>query len=692
MITMGLLNQVLKLFRGEPKKQTTQGPYHGEYPSSNRDTEVEAVGLSDGSIEDRVNIEHDGTQYYCQVEESSNGQYQVAYADGRVGQDEPVHGAVFLFEDGVLNFTVKIERPNEVAVSNTGVVVVVDWEFGWGEGGLSGTFHVFSPSGSRELVETFESNLGPCTVTSDGRYAAASTLNPDCSTYLFDVESGKYLASHENEDGNKQKLVFETVEGEVRLGLADALRDEPAYAIDLSGDLVWRNEKNNLRGDVGELVGQLQQTGADRTVTKDLCAISRQNPSEITEYLPELLNLLEDGMFVTTDDQGGNINVSANPAFTSVAKTTPTEYKPHLDRLIDNVRVATTPAAAVVSTRVLAELAKQDLESLTAHHGDVINLLQHDSLDARRRAITIIEADAGRMYDHTSSLADQLCERLRSEDDLALLCDITSALTTLVNERPDAVERVGSVVPRVIELLSIGDTDYQYGDVETYDYKDQTHYDTNHLHRAVPRLIAALTPKYAERFSDAIPVLLNMLRQPGQRNTNLRNASHQALSAIAIHSARAPPALEAEFAQIVRLLDHADKEIRMASVGLLVALGTEDAREKLSELQETEDTELASAAKRGIQTIEMASPLDPEVTELTPPGSDAIEQIHHQYEIQRAFEYLQSEGSARKQMFIDVVYTEDSRDDPDAWWRMIRAGLKSIETVELSGNTYSFTG
>jgi hypothetical protein len=283
-------------------------------------------------------------------------------------------------------------------------------------------------------------------------------------------------------------------------------------------------------------------------------------------------------------------------------------------------------------------------------------------------------------------------ERLQLEDDLALLRDLTSALRTLLDKRPDAADQVDSIVPRVIELLSVGDGDYQYGDVETYEYKDQTHYDTNHFHRSAPRLIATLAPTYADQLTDGVPDLLHMLRQPGQRNTSLRRASHKALTAIAMHlTGSVDPMFESEFDQLDELLNHTDSEVQIAAIELLVLFGIEDARRKLNEVQKSQNEKLSSIATKGIHTLEIAIPLDTEVSELIPSGDNAIEQQQNRFEIQRAYEFLQSKNSARKQMFIEEIYPEERNENADKWWQTIRAGLQSIETVELSGNTHSYS-
>jgi hypothetical protein len=690
---MGFIGRLINLFGGGSSQQ-----------SAHEASSVSGTQSVDGSVgggpaqlqaspqDDWAMIEYQAEQYYCEIVESQNGQYQVAYADGRYDEEKPIHGVVFLFENGNRICTMTIERPNEVAVSNTGTVAVVDWEFGWENGELSGTFHVYDHTGSERLTKEFDSNVGPCAVTSDGHYTAVSTLSPDCSTYLFDTETGDLLACHENEGGNKQKLAFEDTDGEWRVSLAEELRDEPTYAIDLSGNVVWHNEQNNLRGDVGELVEQVGHGDGDYDTENDLCTIARRTPEEIIPYLSSFLDLIEQGAFKMIDQPGGQLSVNIESVFTSVAKNAPEEYEVHTDRLVANIQGATTPAAAVVSTSVIECLANQELVALESHYDDFLDLLHHERRDVRHRAVTILASVGGRMYDQNPVVADRLVDNLQSQKDLLLLRGTVAALTTLLDKRPSAIERMEPAVPRAIELLTVGDPDYQYGDIDTYDYKNQTHYETNHLHRTVPPFITKLAPRYADQFTGSIPALLTLLSQPGQRNTSLRSASHSALTAIVNHSTGDhKPVLESEFDRIVTLLESGDMEVRITAVELFASLETHEAREQLITLQEHADDELVSTVSRALRIMDTTVSLAPEVTRLTPTGDDAIERQQNRFSIQRAYEFLQAEGSARKQEFIEAVYSEDdSERNTEQWWRMVRAGFKSMDTVELDGTTYRY--
>lgn len=229
-------------------------------------------------VPDRMDIEYDGERYYAQQTTSPNGEYTVAYQDGRAGrgEGEPRPGRVFLYESDELCFTTDIDRPNACAVANDGTAAVVDWK-DWGET-LSGTFYVFNRSGHRFVEHTFDSNIGPVAITPDGAYAATSTLNPDCSTYLFDVDGGERLLRHENQHGNVHHLEF--VERDdawmLRLGERD---DDSAYGIDLGGHVVWKSEGVKRQERLEELIESSKESD-----------------------LREAVELLEEAMELTSED------------------------------------------------------------------------------------------------------------------------------------------------------------------------------------------------------------------------------------------------------------------------------------------------------------------------------------------------------------------------------------------------------
>ena len=223
--------------------------------STRRSESVSTAERADGWMD----IEYEGERYHAQIALSPNGEYTAAYHDGRSGRGESTSqpGRVFLFDDDDLRFTTELDRPNACAVANNGTVAVVDWN-DWGDT-LSGTFHVFNESGHRFVKHEFDANIGPTAITPDGEYAATSTFNPDCSTHLFDVDTGETLLRHENQHGNVQHLEFADRNGNWMIRLGTPAGDS-AYGIDFGGHVVWKSDGLKRQDRLEELLESSEET------------------------------------------------------------------------------------------------------------------------------------------------------------------------------------------------------------------------------------------------------------------------------------------------------------------------------------------------------------------------------------------------------------------------------------------------
>lgn len=232
----------------DPHEESESGGVPADEDSTHADspgegTDQDTVSTSE-DVDDWMHVEYAGERYFTQTARSPNGDFVVAYKDGRRVEGSPEPGRVFLLtggeDDDELAFTTEIARPNACAVANDGTVAVVDWNLDWGDE-LSGTFHVFTRTGNLILRHEFDSNLGQCAITPDGSYAATSTYNPDCTTYIFDTQGGSLLTEHENQHGNVDELEFVDQGGSWMLRLGDPNEDS-AYGVDVAGHVVWKSE------------------------------------------------------------------------------------------------------------------------------------------------------------------------------------------------------------------------------------------------------------------------------------------------------------------------------------------------------------------------------------------------------------------------------------------------------------------
>jgi len=227
----------------------------------------------DGDFEiDRV--EYQGVSYRSQYSDSPNGRWRAAYGSSFDAEED----RFFLYEQGDLRVTKPLENvgtlDGKADVSNNGVAAVID---NLDREELSGKLYVFDSSGEQLLGHFFNANVETCAVSMGGEYAAASTLSPDSSTYIFDVEKGRQILKHENINGNKVDVEFQDEDGP-KLYLFDDRENGPLYAIDLSGEVVWRSEELQRQERLQELM--------DSSETEDL--------GEALDLLEEAYDLAEE--------------------------------------------------------------------------------------------------------------------------------------------------------------------------------------------------------------------------------------------------------------------------------------------------------------------------------------------------------------------------------------------------------------
>lgn len=193
----------------------------------------------------RSTIEYNGAEYRCEYVEAEDGRWRAGY--GRSYDTDDYR--FFLQQDGELLYSKELKRGEDAAVADNGVVAVID---GLDREELSGKLYIFDSGDEQLFSHFFNSNVGACTISQDGSFAAVSTLNPDCTTHVFDIEKGRGVLEHENLEGNKMGLEFRNEDDELRLFLSEGRGKDPYYAINLNGEVVWKSEelqrKEKLQG------------------------------------------------------------------------------------------------------------------------------------------------------------------------------------------------------------------------------------------------------------------------------------------------------------------------------------------------------------------------------------------------------------------------------------------------------------
>ncbi|GAB7090262.1 hypothetical protein JCM18237_05330 [Halorubrum luteum] len=218
-----------------PESATETGPTPEQEPAATQNESHQAQ--EDDEIR---TIGYEDERYTCEVTWSPDHAWTVAYGRSMDGNQY----RLFVYDEDGLRFSEQLADPVDAEIANTGRAIVIE---GLDPDEQSGKITVFEPNSEEQLTHYFNANVADCAITPDGNFAAATTYNPDCSTYVFDVDAGQLQAKHENLQGLKQSIAFELENNEWQLLLQDDHGSEPLYAIDVDGEVVW--ESTRLRGE-----------------------------------------------------------------------------------------------------------------------------------------------------------------------------------------------------------------------------------------------------------------------------------------------------------------------------------------------------------------------------------------------------------------------------------------------------------
>jgi len=122
-----------------------------------------------------------GTKYY-----SPDQNFCVSCNSEYFNRDNWNNGKIALVNDKKLLFKKELERPNNCAISNNGILACCDW---LNSNDLSGKFYVFDQSGGELFSMKTRANLGSCSISENGEIAIVETHNSD------------------NKDGNKLFII-----------------------------------------------------------------------------------------------------------------------------------------------------------------------------------------------------------------------------------------------------------------------------------------------------------------------------------------------------------------------------------------------------------------------------------------------------------------------------------------------------
>jgi hypothetical protein len=167
--------------------------------------------------------------------------------------------------------------------------------------------------GRKELNRTTAGRVVlDCAITADGSYACVLTEERRMTQLsVYELPKLSQVLIHETEDRHPSSLSArkEAVDiryecEEYRCYLSERPADDPSYAVDFSGEVVWENNKGVLRDDVEGLMTKIESpaesvTALENTYTsvgealRSLQTIARRNPAALEEIIERLVDFLK---------------------------------------------------------------------------------------------------------------------------------------------------------------------------------------------------------------------------------------------------------------------------------------------------------------------------------------------------------------------------------------------------------------
>lgn len=186
--------------------------------------------------DDWITINIPGTNFFGQFNESKSGNYTVAFQDGHAEYKEWKAGVVILLnQQDTIIWKKSFQRPNNVHVSNSGIVAIEDWE---NTNTLSGRIIIVDQLGNKIMEYQLPANIGASNISADGKFIVVSTCNPDNSIYLINILE-KTLAWKVKNPSKMVALDLLIIDGKISVGIGKSVATaEVEYKLDLDGKFI----------------------------------------------------------------------------------------------------------------------------------------------------------------------------------------------------------------------------------------------------------------------------------------------------------------------------------------------------------------------------------------------------------------------------------------------------------------------
>jgi hypothetical protein len=577
--------------------------------------------------------------------------------------------------------------------------------------------------GREELYRTTTEGLvRDCDITGDGSYACVLTER-DGTTHLTIYESPEWsqILTHETEDRHpstlrpqKEAVDIRYEDGQCRCYLSETPADDPTYAIDLSGKVVWETDKRVLRDDADGLMTKLESPAESVPTLENTYAsagealralqtIARRHPTALEEVTERLINLLETDPTELQDSKTESANSTASMLFTDLGGN-PRLVEPHIEVLRELV-LEGTPSQAELAASCLAAATKTStdvLDRLLQQFSDVCN---NGSIPID--VIEVLEPGLGTFLSENPQRAEALRETIEQTEDIEDQGRLFGTLSGAIRPQlPEAVRAplATPVAECYVELVDA----FQEASGDTPAWRSER-YD-NILHGNVADVLEAVLEPKPDLIEGLIEPLLDqhiIVKRHSKRQSAPGDPLDLLQVCIVIDVERTRAALNEHRSKTETVISEVDWGV---TVDLLLCLGDSWAREQLDTLRG--DVTEITHSRRHLRTPERAflaeELLERETTVAAavkdPTLGDTETQLFHSeidlvtYRVveqwtHECYEHLREVESAMRSDFEAQV---DVADDPllsdfEEWWKPVRERLKRLPDVELRGHTYYYT-
>lgn len=577
---------------------------------------------------------------------------------------------------------------------------------------------VYAITGECRHETTVSEQVLDLDITSDGTLAAVLTGDYERSTVrVFDVDSWTERLRHETRDlhmselgERKEHVQITSATDGYRIYLAETEADDPTYAIDLSGIVVWITDKRVLRDDVEGLISKIEspetvvseldgQYESPRDIVATLCDITRRHPRAVEPYAGRLIELLEQEAFPdneTQNDANSGVLLLFNHLGSLGEALDP--QLPCLCTLAQAGRSETVRQAAAACIGTMISNSSTGVREVLSHFDPPFTDPPVPSY-----ILEVLEPELGELLVEDPLRIEALAETIQQS---RLSHDQTELFRTLK-------QTISADHPAEIKAPLIDPTIGVYID-QINEYSDgldeNGHSDTRGafdgpVNTVLQRIIDARPGSFATLVE---PLLTHCL---AAADSSRHRTPGDPSSLLQIGCVLAPQTMREELTAHRTTVDSVVAETdEPAIVDMLLCLGDDRAHDRLRDIaNQSEDHNpdadrwhrVCKRANRAVELIEADDSISPPVADIlyAAPKNDkirtnlnVIEDQRNRSRVQRLYEHLQTHETATRGDFESAIASEqdDILNDFDDWWPHIRNALLRLPDVTRSGHTYRY--